>query len=80
MPVITPCRPRLCATHAVTRSTLGVLKVELERASLLLGALLRPPPPPAPPSPVRARVIRVRVRVRVIRVKVRVTVRVRVRP
>ena len=26
-------------------------KVELERASLLLGALLRPPPPPAPPSP-----------------------------
>ena len=49
-------RPRLCATHAVTRSTLAVLKLELERAAVLLAALLRPPlpseppPPPVPPS------------------------------
>ena len=32
MPVITPCRPRLCATHSTTRSTLGVLKAEIRRA------------------------------------------------
>jgi len=36
MPVITPCRPRICCTHAVTRTTLGVLKAEFARATRLL--------------------------------------------
>lgn len=32
MPLITPCPPRLCATHAVCKSTLAVLKAEIARA------------------------------------------------
>ena len=46
MPVITPCRPRLCSTHSITRSTLAIIKAELERASSLFERLLRPAPPP----------------------------------
>jgi poly(A) polymerase len=42
MPVITPCRPRLCATHTVCRSTLAVLKAEFQRAAQSLPSTSQP--------------------------------------
>ena len=52
LPVITPCRPRLCATHSMTRSTLAVLKAEIERAydlvSTAVGAAMHVRPPSTP--------------------------------
>ena len=47
MPVITPCRPRICATHAVCKSTLAVLKVELARAASLVAAATQQAAPAA---------------------------------
>ena len=49
MPVITPCRPRLNATHSTTRSTLAVLKAELKRALTLANVAVKAKPP-APPK------------------------------
>ena len=39
MIVITPCRPRICATHAVCKSTLAVVKAELARAASLVATV-----------------------------------------
>lgn len=39
MQVITPCRPRICATHSVCKSTLAVLKAELALASSVISSL-----------------------------------------
>ncbi|KAL1510591.1 hypothetical protein AB1Y20_006892 [Prymnesium parvum] len=38
MQVITPCRPRICSTHAVCKSTLAVLKREFARAATVTAA------------------------------------------
>lgn len=42
MAVITPCWPRLCATHSVTKSTLALLKAELARAAAIVAAATQP--------------------------------------
>ena len=38
LPVITPCRPKTCTTHTISRSHIGVLKAEIKRASELVDA------------------------------------------
>ena len=40
MPVITPCRPRLCTTHTVMKSTLAVLRSEIGRAGEIAKAAM----------------------------------------
>ena len=47
MPVITPCKPRICSTHTITKSTLAVLRAEFGRAAEIANAAIRK-------SPVRA--------------------------
>ena len=61
MPLITPCRPRICATHSVCHSTLAVIKAELARAVPIAAAAAAAaaakgrssatPPPDASASP-----------------------------
>ena len=40
MPVITPCRPRLCTTHSISKATLAVVKAEISRANELASTAL----------------------------------------
>lgn len=56
MPVITPCRPRLCSTHSVTKSTLGVIKAEIARAHELASVAMLARPVPSPAAAVAAAV------------------------
>ena len=45
MPVITPCKPRMCTTHTTSHATLAVLKHEIHRANeLCKGLIIRAPP------------------------------------
>ena len=47
MPVITPCRPRICSTHHVSKATLAVLRAEIARANHISLAAVAPAPPRA---------------------------------